>query len=173
MSRDTSSRWAAAFGALAVTVTGVLLAFRGGSPLACLAVVPILVGLVGSSFGRTWGVFATVGGAALMLVAFGVHEVPGWAAMTAVGGLAVVLPGLFRAFRFDAVAASAWMVLAGLSGSAGALAWDELDEPPVAAAPDLDKPVAHDGYGFEVRWESRQGDRPCHHRGRWRGRGRW
>lgn len=167
----TSSRWAAGIGALAALVTGGLLAFRDGSLLSWLAVVPLFAGLVGAAFQRTWGVFATLGGTALMLVAFGVGEVPAWAAMVAVAGMAVVMPTLVRAFRFDAVAAAAWMALSGLTGGAAALAWDELDaRPEQVAAPDLDKPVA-DGWHVQVDW--RQGDeRPCHrgrrHHRRWR-----
>lgn len=168
----TSSRWAAGLGALAALVTGGLLAFRDGSLLAWLAVIPLFAGLVGAAFQRTWGVFATLGGAALVLVAFGVGEVPAWAAMVAVAGVAVVTPTLIRAFRFDAVAAAAWMALSGLTGGAAALAWNELDAPaPVAA--DLDKPVARDGFVVEVDWGTRD-ERPCdHRRGRRHHHRRW
>ncbi len=166
MSGVTSTRWAAVAGALAALVTGVLLAIREGSPLLLLAVVPLVVGLAGSSFRKTWGVFATLGGAALLFTAYGVGEVPGWAALVAAAGVAVVSPALVGAFRFDAVAAAAWLALSGLLGGAGALAWSELDGDETLVSPiELDKPVApHGGFRVEVDW---RGEPPCHHR-RWR-----
>lgn len=166
MSGVTSTRWAAVAGALAALLTGVLLAIRDGSPFTWLAVVPLAAGLAGSSFRKTWGVFATLGGAALLFTAYGVGEVPGWAALVAAAGVAVVSPALFSAFRFDAVAAAAWLALAGLLGGAGALAWSELEGPDAALPPPaLDKPLArHGGFRVEVDW---RGEPPCHHR-RWR-----
>jgi len=162
-SRGVSLRWAAAFGALATLITGGLLAYRDGSILTALAVAPLAAGLIGSSLRRTWGVFATIGGATLLLVAFGVGEVPAWAAMIAVGGLAVMVPGLLRTFRFDSAAAAAWMALAGLSGGGAALAWNELDVDEPIAVPDLRKPVADDGWDFRFRWSADYDDEaPCH-----------
>ncbi|MBX3272333.1 MAG: hypothetical protein KF729_18890 [Sandaracinaceae bacterium] len=176
MSSDTSSRWAAGFGALAVLVTFGLLALREGSPFTSLAVVPLFAGLVGAALGRTWGLFAALGGAALLFVASGVGEVPGWAALVAAAGLAVVALPLVRAVRFDAAAASAWMAFAGLTGGAGALAWHERAAPVAAAPRDLEKPVAARGVTLEVDWRGPSYDdarawehrRRCRHRG-----GRW
>ena len=173
MSSDTSSRWAAGLGALAVLVTGGLLALREGSLLCSLAVVPLLAGLVGAALGRTWGIFAALGGAAALWVAFGVGEVPGWAALVAAAGLAAVAQPLLRAVRFDVAAASAWMALAGFTGAAGALAWHELDAP-VISAPELEKPVASRALTLEVDWRGPSiGDEWEHRRGCRHRRGRF
>ncbi len=164
--KGVSLRWAAAFGALATVITGGLLAYRDGSVLTALVVAPLAAGLIGSSLRKTWGVFATIGGATLLLVAFGVGEVPAWAAMIAVGGLAVMTPALLQTFRFDAAAAAAWMTLAGLSGGGAALAWNELDVAEAPMAPDLQKPVAPEvSWDYRVRWRTERAERrPCRYR---------
>lgn len=160
MSRDTSLRWAAGCGALATLVLGGLLAFRDHSLLTAFAVAPLIAGLLGLSARKTWGAFATFGGAALILVAHAVGEVPVWAAMIAVGGLAVATPALIRATRFDAPAAAVWVVLAGLSGSGAALAWEELDVPPPAppVPPLVVKTVVSPGWHFSFGFDDGRGE---------------
>jgi len=180
MPRDNSLRWAAGLGALAALATGGLLAFRDGSLLTGLATVPLAVGLGACAMRRTWGVFGTLGGAALVLVAFGVGQVPAWAAMIAVAGLAVTAPLLLRAFRFDAPAAAAWLTLAGLSGGGAALAWDELEpmaeapcrraraqmQPMQPVQPVAPPPRAEPAWNIRVEWMDHR--KPCWHDSRGR-----
>lgn len=180
MSRDLSLRWAAGVGALAALATGGLLAFRDGSLLTGLATLPLAIGLGACALRKTWGVFATLGGAALVLVAFGVGRVPAWAAMIAVAGLAVTAPLLLRAFRFDAPAAAAWLALAGLSGGGAALAWDELEPmthaPCRAQAPmtPIAPPAPEAAPVWNVRVEWMDHRKPCARDWRWRAdRWRW
>lgn len=138
MSKPVTLEGAAGVAAAMTIAAAAVLAFHTGSPIPALAVAPLIVGLVAMSLRQTWGVFATLGGAGLVYVAYGLGELPLFGALIATGALAVAIPMLVRAFRFDAAAAAVWMTMAATSGAGAALAWNELDlepEAPIAEAP--------------------------------------
>ncbi len=125
MHPDSNLRAAALAAAAGTATTGALLFHQVGLGGA-LAVLPLAIGLGGLTRERTFGGFAALAGAVFLGALAWLGLVPSWAGLVAAGSLAVAIPALVRAFRYDWAAALVWVALGGFSASGGAVAVSEL-----------------------------------------------
>lgn len=184
MHPDESLRRAAIGAALGTAVAGGLL-FHTVGIAGALAVLPLAVGLGGLTRERTWGGFAALAGATLVGVACAMSLLPSWAALAAAAGVAVAVPALVRAFRYDWSAALVWVALSTFGASGAGMAWAELDTDAPPPRLDPSKVVEHGGCGtglvfndpmrfeVDVRWDVRSERRHRRHRRRVERRWRW